>query len=77
MGDSLIQLFAEVLEIEPAKLNDDSSPDNVKEWDSLSAMKLVAAIEEKFNVQLSTREIMKMSTVGRARKTLQNKKVIV
>ena len=77
MVDSLIQLFAEVLEVEPAQLNDDSGPDNVKEWDSLSAMKLVAAIEEKFNIRLSTREIIKMSTIGRARKTLQNKKVAV
>jgi acyl carrier protein len=49
----------------------------VQEWDSLSAMKLVAAIEEKFNVRLSTREIMKMSTIGRARKALQNKNVPV
>ena len=77
MNDTLIQLFAEVLETDAAELNDNSSPDNVKEWDSLSAMKLVAAIEEKFNIQLSTREIMKMSTIGRARKTLQSKKVAV
>ena len=77
MVDSLIHLFAEVLEVEPAQLNDDSGPDTVKEWDSLSAMKLVAAIEERFNIQLSTREIIKMSTIGRARKTLQNKKVAV
>jgi acyl carrier protein len=77
MNDTLIQLFAEVLETDAAELNDNSSPDNVKEWDSLSAMKLVAAIEEKFKIQLSTREIMKMSTIGRARKTLQSKKVAV
>jgi len=77
MSDPLIQVFAEVLEIDPGTLNDDSSPDNVKEWDSLSAMKLVAAIEEKFNIRLSTREIMKMSTIGRARKTLQDKKVTI
>jgi acyl carrier protein len=77
MNDDLIELFAEILEIDPAELNDNSSPDNVKQWDSLSAMKLVAAIEEKFNVRLSTKEIMKMSTIGRARKTLQTKQVAV
>jgi acyl carrier protein len=77
MADALVQLFAEVLEVDPAKLNDDSSPDTVQQWDSLAAMKLVAALEEKFNIRLSTREIMKMSTIGRARKTLQTKKVPV
>ena len=40
-------------------------------------MDLVAAIEEKFNVRLSTKEIMKMSTIGLARKTLQSKNVKV
>jgi acyl carrier protein len=73
MNDSLIELFAEVLEVNPGRLNDDSSPDNVKEWDSLSAMKLVNAIEEEFNVQLSTKDIMKMSTIGLARKALRSK----
>ena len=77
MADALVQLFAEVLEVDPGKLNDDSSPDTVQQWDSLAAMKLVAALEEKFNIRLSTREIMKMSTIGRARKTLQSKKVAV
>ena len=75
MSDALIQLFAEVLQVDPNNLNDDSSPDNVKQWDSLAAMELVAAIEEKFKVQLSTKEIMKMSTIGRARKVLQGKSV--
>jgi acyl carrier protein len=77
MADALIQLFAEVLQVEPSKLNDNSSPDTVKQWDSLAAMNLVAAIEETFKVQLSTKEIMKMSTIGLARKTLQGKNVAV
>jgi acyl carrier protein len=75
MSDVLIQLFAEVLKTDPAALNDDSSPENLMQWDSVTAMDLVAAIEEKFNVQLSTKEIMKMSTIGRARGTLKEKKV--
>lgn len=77
MNDVLSELFAEVLEIDPAELNDESSPENVKEWDSLAAMKLVCAIEEKFKIQLSTKEIMKMSTIGLARKTLRSKNVAV
>ena len=77
MNDALIEVFAEVLEVDPAELNDDSSPENVKQWDSLAAMKLVTAIEEKFNVKLSTKEIIKMSTIGRARQTLQSKKVVL
>ena len=77
MSDALIELFAEVLQVEPKALNDNSSPDNVSQWDSLAAMHLIAAIEDKYNIQLSTKEIMKMSTIGLARKTLRDKNVPV
>ncbi len=77
MSDALIQLFAEVLQVDSGALNDNTSPDNMQQWDSLAAMHLVAAIEEKFQVHLSTREIMKMSSIGLARKTLQEKNVKV
>jgi acyl carrier protein len=77
MADVLVELFAEVLQVDARELNDKSSPENLKQWDSLAAMALVAAIEEKFNVHLSTKNIMKMSTIGRARKTLQGMNVAV
>ncbi len=77
MADVLISLFSEVLQVEPSTLNDDTSPDNNSKWDSLAAMHLVAAIEDKFDVRLSTKEIMKMSSIGLARKTLQEKGVHV
>lgn len=77
MADPLIALFAEILEVEDSTLSDESSPDTVEQWDSLAAMHLVAGIEEKFSIQLSTKEIMKMSSIGLARKALQDKGVDV
>lgn len=76
MNDTLTDLFADVLQVDPTLLNDDTSPDNLKQWDSLAAMALVAAIEDKFKVRLSTKQIMKMSTIGRARKALQEMRVL-
>ena len=40
-------------------------------------MHLVAAIEDKFNIRLTTKEIMRMSSIGIARKTLLEKKIIL
>lgn len=77
MSDKLIAVFADVLEVDPSALNDDSSTDNVEQWDSLAAMHLVAAIEDTFNVQLTTKEIMKMTSIGLARKALQEKGIDV
>lgn len=75
MSDALISLFADVLQVDAANLNEDSSPDTVRQWDSLAAMHLVAAIEEKFNTRLSTKDIMKMTTIGLARATLKGKNI--
>ncbi len=77
MSDALLNLFAEVLEVDVSKLNDNTSPDNTSQWDSLAAMGLVVAIEEKFGVQLTTKEIMKMTTIGLARETLRGNGVAV
>jgi acyl carrier protein len=71
VSDPLIGLFAEVLGVDPASLDENSSPDNLSVWDSLAAMKLVAAIEGRFEVRLSTRQIMTMASIGLARKTLR------
>jgi len=73
MSDKLIELFSGVLNVPVDNLNDDSSPDNIDSWDSMSAMHLVSAIEAAFAVQLSTREIMRMSSIGLARSTLRDK----
>jgi len=75
--DKLLELFAEVLKVDASSLDDQSSPDNVAEWDSLAAMLLVSAIEERYHIQLSTKEIMKMVSIGLARKALHARQVDV
>lgn len=77
MADKLTGLFAEELGVDAASLDDDSSPDTVEQWDSLAAMRLVAALESEFSVRLSTKEIMKMRTIGVAREVLKSKGVAV
>ena len=77
MSDDLLTVFSEVLEIPIEKLSDDTSPDNTSKWDSLAAMHLVVAIEDRFNVHFSTKEIMQLSSIGNVRELLKQKKAIV
>lgn len=72
-----MELFAEELGVPSTGLNDASSPDMIEQWDSLAAMRLVAAIETEFNVNLTTKEIMKMRTIGIVRAVLVAKGVQV
>jgi acyl carrier protein len=75
MSDRLIGVFAEGLKLDVAALNEETSPQNTTQWDSLAAMTLVMLIEDSFEVRLSTREIMKMNSIGAARSVLQSKGV--
>jgi len=77
MVDRVTRLFADVLGVDEKSLSDASSPDNVPKWDSLAAMHLVAEIEEAFNIELSTREIMKMQTIGIVKSVLIEKGITV
>ena len=77
MRDRLMELFADVLEVEPGDLSNASSPDNTPAWTSLAAMRLVSAVEDTFDVELTTREIMTMQSVGDARDVLRSKGVDV
>jgi acyl carrier protein len=73
--DPLAQAFARVLKLPVEAMNDAVTPGNTSTWDSLAAMELVAEIEGVFGVQLTTREIMKMRSLGLARETLRAKGV--
>ncbi len=73
--DPLIELFAQGLEVDPSTLSEATSPDNTPSWDSLAAMSLVTLIEQRFSVQLRTRDIMRMQTIALARAVLREKGV--
>ena len=75
MTDRLTSIFADELGVDVSELNEESSPDTVENWDSLAAMRLVAAIEAEFAVRLSAKEVMKMRSIGLARSVLQGKNV--
>jgi acyl carrier protein len=75
MVDKVIALFAETLAIDPARVQELSSPDTMREWDSLATMKLIVAFEDAFSVRLSTREILSMRTIEAIRSVLRKKGV--
>ena len=73
--DLVIEVFASTLGVPADEISDATSPENMPQWDSLQAMNLVVALEEAFNVRLSTKEILSMRTVGLVRKVLKDKGV--
>ena len=61
--NKLKQLVSDILEVDIDDINENSSPDNIEKWDSLSHIKLVMAIEVEFNVKLTPDDMMDMLSV--------------
>ena len=70
-------LFANILREPLDSLNDETSPDNTKSWDSLKHLELVLAIESAYSVKFSMPEITTLRSLGAVREALQGKGISV
>lgn len=62
--EKLKGIFEDVLDIEDVELTDTTSADDIEEWDSLSHIQLIVAIEKAFKAKFTSLEIMKWKNVG-------------
>jgi acyl carrier protein len=60
MDEKIKTVVARVLEIDPSLVNEQTSPGNVRGWDSLTQMNLVAALEDEFAIEFDDTEYEQM-----------------
>ncbi len=60
MENKIKEIMASVFGVEVSKINEDTSPDTLEEWDSLKHMNLVVALEEEFNIEFEGDEIAEL-----------------
>jgi acyl carrier protein len=70
MENKLIDIFAEVLNLEKEKIGDGLEYNSIPEWDSISHMALVAAIDDEFDIMLDTNDVIDMSSFKMAKEIL-------
>jgi acyl carrier protein len=66
----LIEAFCNALEIDAIIVKDDLQYQSIEQWDSISHMILIAEIEDVFDIEIDTDDVIDMSTVGKAKEIL-------
>ena len=62
--NKLSEIFIDVLDLDEVELTDETSANDIEEWDSLSHIQLIVAIEKAFGIKFTSLEIMKWKNVG-------------
>ena len=57
-------IFIDVLDNDDIVLTEDTTADDIEEWDSLSHIQLVVGIENHFKFKLTSKEIMECANLG-------------
>ena len=70
----LNEIFEDVLDLEEAaNLTDSTTANDIEEWDSLSHIQLIVAIEKAFKIKFTSLEIMKWANVGEMVDSMESK----
>jgi len=60
--DKINEIIIETLKVSEEQVNQDLGMDDVANWDSLTHMNLIVAIEDQFGIELSGDDIAEMIT---------------
>lgn len=60
----VLEVFEDVMDVDPAGLTEASNGDSVEEWDSLSHVRLMVAVERKFGLRFSNGDIESITSLG-------------
>ena len=66
-------IFRDVLDNEDIELTPETTADDIDEWDSLSHIQLIVAIEKALGVKFTSKEITSWSNVGEMIDCIQTK----
>jgi acyl carrier protein len=58
------EIFCDVLDNEDIILKDETSANDIDEWDSLSHIQLIVALEKHFKIKFTSKEILSWKNVG-------------
>lgn len=64
MNGKLVEIVAELFDLDLTGVDDALTPEDVELWDSMNHLRLVSAVEEEFQIKLSMQEIESIRSLG-------------
>lgn len=71
--DKLNGIFQEVFKDDGIQVKPETTANDVEGWDSFSHVTLIVAIETRFNIKFSLKEVMGFKSVGDLIKSIEQK----
>ena len=77
MVRKIFDLIGNVLNIDPSQISDETTQDDIENWDSLNSLLIIDEIEREFNIKISINEIIEINQVADIRQILKRHNVDV
>ena len=71
--EHLLEIFIDTLDNEEIKLSEETTANDIDEWDSLSHIMLIVAIEKHFKIRFTSKEIQSWKDVGEMLNCIEEK----
>ena len=71
--ERLNEIFVDILDSEEVALTEETCSDDIDEWDSLSHIQLIVAIEKAFGLKFKAQEMLSWNNVGAMVDCIQSK----
>ncbi len=62
--ERLDEIFRDVFDDETIRLDYDTTSDDIEDWDSLTHISLISAVESEFKMRFKMKEVSTMKNVG-------------
>jgi len=73
--DRLIDIFADVFETTPDRIDESMNTENTSDWDSMRSIVLATTIESEFDIAFSDSELVSLNSFHKIQTALQQKGV--